>query len=101
VVDLSDRRHTGRNRRTIGNFINGVTAPGARKPAGEDSFALFVDYASARLREDPHLWARTLCDELEGLGFTLSYPSLTRNIRARGLRPPPPPWTASTSTPPL
>jgi hypothetical protein len=45
------------------------------------------DYASARLREDPHLWARTLCDELEGLGFTLSYPSLTRNIRARGLRP--------------
>ena len=42
---------------------------------------------SARLREDPHLWARTLCDELEGLGFALSYPSLTRNIRVRGLRP--------------
>jgi transposase len=80
-------RHTGRNRRTIRNYINGVTTPGVRKPAGEDSFAPFVDYVSARLREDPHLWARTLCDELEGLGFTLSYPSLTRNIRARGLRP--------------
>jgi len=80
-------RHTGRNRRTIRNYINGVTEPGVRKPAGEDSFAPFVDYVSARLREDPHLWARTLCDELEGLGFALSYPSLTRNIRARGLRP--------------
>ena len=77
-------RHTGRNRRTVRNYINGVTAPGVRKPGGEDSFAPFVDYVSARLREDPHLWARTLCDELEGLGFALSYPSLTRNIRARG-----------------
>jgi transposase len=80
-------RHTGRNRRTIRNYINGVTTPGVRKPAGEDSFAPFVDYVSARLREDPHLWARTLCDELEGLGFGLSYQSLTRNIRARELRP--------------
>jgi hypothetical protein len=80
-------RHTGRNRRTIRNYINGVTTPGVRKPAGEDSFAPFVDYVSARLREDPHLWARTLCDELEGLGFTLSYSALTRNIRERGLRP--------------
>lgn len=80
-------RHAGRNRRTIRNYINGVTTPGVRKRASEDSFAPFVDYVSARLREDPHLWARTLCDELEELGFTLSYPSLTRNIRARGLRP--------------
>ncbi len=80
-------RHTGRNRRTIRNYINGVTTPGVRKPAGEDSFAPFVEYVSARLCEDPHLWARTLCDELEELGFGLSYQSLTRNIRARGLRP--------------
>lgn len=80
-------RHTGRNRRTIRNYLNGVTSPGVRQPAGEDAFGPFVDYASARLREDPHLWARTLCDELEELGFALSYQSLTRNIRARGLRP--------------
>jgi hypothetical protein len=39
------------------------------------------------LTEDPHLWARTLFDELEELGFALSYQSLTRNIRARDLRP--------------
>src|SRR5574337_1013105 len=80
-------RHTGRNRRTIRNYINGVTAPGVRKPVGEDSFAPFVDYVSARLCEDPHLWVRTLCDELEALGFPMSYQSLTRNIRGRGLRP--------------
>jgi len=80
-------RHTGRNRRMIRNYLNGVTTAGVRKPAGEDSFAPFLDYVSARLREDPHLWARTLCDELEQLGFPLSYPSLTRNIRVRGLRP--------------
>jgi transposase len=80
-------RHTGRNRRTIRNYLTGVTTPGVRKPVDEGSFGPFVEYVSARLREDPHLWARTLCDELEGLGFALSYPSLTRNIRARGLRP--------------
>jgi transposase len=80
-------RHTGRNRRTIRNYVNGVTTPGVRKPVDEDAFAPFVDYVRARLREDPHLWARTLCDELEELGFALSYQSLTRNVRARGLRP--------------
>jgi hypothetical protein len=41
-----------------------------------------------------HAWSRThtcgpapLYDELEDLGFGLSYPSLTRNIRTRNLRP--------------
>jgi transposase len=92
-------RHTGRNRRTIRNYINGVTTPGVRKSAGEDSFAPFVDYVSARLREDPHLWARTLCDELEELGFALSYPSLTRNIRQRGLRPDCPACRSATDRP--
>ncbi|HYB37383.1 MAG TPA: helix-turn-helix domain-containing protein [Mycobacterium sp.] len=92
-------RHAGRNRRTIRNYINGVTTPGVRKPAGEDSFAPFVDYVSARLREDPHLWARTLCDELEELGFSLSYPSLTRNVRERGLRPDCPACRSATDRP--
>ncbi|WP_421845475.1 IS21/IS408/IS1162 family transposase [Mycobacterium sp.] len=80
-------RHSGRNRRTVRNYLNGVTSPGTRKPAGEDAFDPFVDYVSARLVEDPHLWARTLFDELEELGFALAYSTLTRNIRDRGLRP--------------
>ncbi|MBX4171644.1 helix-turn-helix domain-containing protein [Rhodococcus sp. DMU2021] len=80
-------RHTGRNRRTIRNYLNGTTTPGVRKPAGEDPFEPFVDYVTARLTEDPHLWARTLCDELENLGYTASYQTLTRQIRQRKLRP--------------
>ncbi|GFG67974.1 hypothetical protein MKUB_54640 [Mycobacterium kubicae] len=54
---------------------------------GPDPFDPFVDYVTARLTEDPHLWARTLFDELKELGFGLSYQSLTRNIRVRDLRP--------------
>jgi transposase len=29
-------RHTGRNRRTIRNYLNGATAPGVRKQARPD-----------------------------------------------------------------
>jgi hypothetical protein len=39
------------------------------------------------LRQDPHLQATTLLEELEGLGFGGGYSSLTRAIRVRGLRP--------------
>lgn len=51
-----------------------------------DRFEPFADYVTARLIEDPHLWVQTLHDELVELGFTLSYQSLTRDIRARNLR---------------
>lgn len=80
-------RHTGENHRTVRNYLNGVTTPGERKPAAVDPFAPFIDYVTARLTEDPHLWSRTLCDELEDLGYPMSYPTLTRQIRARHLRP--------------
>jgi hypothetical protein len=58
-----------------------------RARSSPDPFEPFIDYVTAQLREDPHLWARTLFDELEGLGFPLSYQSLSRDIRARVLRP--------------
>ena len=80
-------RHTGRDRKTVRTYLSGERTPGVRARPSPDPFEPFVDYVTARLREDPHLWARTLLDELEEVGFTLSYPSLTRNIRARGLRP--------------
>jgi hypothetical protein len=87
---ISAIRHTGQNRRTIRNYLNGVTTPGVRKPTGPDPFEPFVEYVTARLHEDPHLWARTLLDELEELGFPLSYPTLTRSASggcARTARP--------------
>ncbi|MDI9977436.1 IS21 family transposase [Rhodococcus sp. IEGM 1307] len=80
-------RHTGRDRKTIRAYLNGERTPGVRQPREQDPFAPFVDYVTCRLAEDPHLWARTLCDELEELGYRLSYPTLTRQIRDRKLRP--------------
>ncbi|PPJ21906.1 transcriptional regulator, partial [Nocardia nova] len=80
-------RHTGRDRKTVRAYLAGERTPGVRKRHLPDPFEPFVEYVTARLAEDPHLWAQTLMDELEPLGFPLSYQSLTRNIRARGLRP--------------
>ena len=54
---------------------------------GPDSFDAFVDYVAARFTEDSHLWVITLLEELRPFGFTGSYPTLTRQIRTRALRP--------------
>jgi transposase len=80
-------RHTGLDRKTVRKYLNGDGKPGEGARPSPDPFDPFVDYVTARLVEDPHLWARTLFDELEDLGFGLSYQSLTRNIRIRNLRP--------------
>lgn len=88
-------RHTGRDRKTVRAYLNGQRSPGVRKRSA-DPFAPFLDYITARLIEDPHLWALTLLDELLGLGFVLSYQSLTREIRARQLRPPCPACAGAT-----
>jgi hypothetical protein len=80
-------RHTGHDRKTVRSYLAGEQKLGVRAQPSPDRFAPFIDYVSARLVEDPHLWARTLFDELEGLGFGLSYQSLTRNIRQGNLRP--------------
>ena len=81
-------RHTGLDRKTVRKYLAGERERrGCGRGRSPDPFEPFVDYVTARLVEDPHLWARTLFDELEELGFGLSYQSLTRNIRARNLRP--------------
>ena len=78
--------HVGRDRKTVRDYLNGKREPGVRRRA-TDPFVPFVEYVTARLTEDPHLWAVTLFDELEALGFTASYQTLTREIRDRSLRP--------------
>ncbi len=80
-------RHLDRDRKTISAYLNGDRTAGIRAPAGEDRFERFVDYCRERLVEDPHLWAMTLFDEVVGLGFDQSYPTFTRQLRARTLRP--------------
>ena len=62
----------------------GAGGPG---PAAADPFGPFAAYCAARLAEDPHLWATTLFDEVTELGYDRSYPTFTRALRARGLRP--------------
>jgi hypothetical protein len=50
-------------------------------------FAEYVEYCRLRLDADPHVWATTLFDEVVALGYGGSYPSFTRAIRERSLRP--------------
>jgi transposase len=80
-------RHTGRDRKTVRAYLNGTSTPGVRKRHDVDPFEVFLAYVTARLVDDPHLWLRTLCDELEDLGYVMSYQTLTRQVRDRKLRP--------------
>ena len=56
-------RHTGHDRKTVRKYLAGDATPGIRARSSPDPFEPFVDYVTARLVEDPHLWARTLYDE--------------------------------------
>ncbi len=80
-------RHLGRDRKTVRAYLSGKRVPGQRKPAGPDRFERFESYCKVRFGDDPHLWATTLFDEVADLGYDGSYPSFTRALRARGLRP--------------
>lgn len=57
-------RRTSHDRKTIRSYLRGDREPGVRKRAAPDVFEPFTDYVTARLIEDPHLWAVTLLDEL-------------------------------------
>jgi transposase len=80
-------RHLDRDRKTIRAYLTGERVPGQRRPAGPDTFAVFEEYCRIRLKQDPHLQASTLLEELRRFGFDGAYSSLTKAIRVRGLRP--------------
>ena len=80
-------RHLGHDRKTIRAYLNGDRVAGVRARAGEDRFGPFVEYCRERLLEDLHLWAMTLFDEIVVLGFVQSYPTFTRQLRIRSMRP--------------
>lgn len=79
-------RHLGHDRKTIRAYLAGREA-GVRARSGPDPFEPYAAYVRQRLADDPHLWASTLYDELLELGYERSYPTMTRAVRARGLRP--------------
>ncbi len=66
-------RHLRRDRKTIRAYLTGARAPGKRKRTLPDPFAPFIPYVTARLQEDPHVWATALYDEVIALGFSRSY----------------------------
>src|SRR5260370_24209936 len=80
-------RHLGRDRKTVRSYLSGERAPGQRKPGGPDRFAAYESYCRIRFGDDPHLWATTLFGEVADLGYEGAYPSFTRALRRRGLRP--------------
>ena len=81
-------RHLGRDRKTIRAYLNGQREPGRRKPAVEaDPFDAFEAYVRQRFVDDPHVWSVTLFDEVTAAGYVGSYPTFTRKLRERSLRP--------------
>ena len=80
-------RHLGRDRETVAAYLAGTRTPGVRARPVRDPFEEFAEYCRIRLADDPHLWGTTLFDEVVALGYPGSYPSFTRGIRARRLRP--------------
>lgn len=80
-------RHTGRDRKTIRAYLSGARQPGVRMTVEPDPFDLIEAYVRQRLSDDHGVWATTLFDEVEALGYDRSYPTFTRKIRQRRLRP--------------
>src|SRR5680860_114929 len=89
-------RHLGHDRKTIRDYLDGKRTPGVRASSTPNPFEEFAEYARIRLSDDPHLWATALFDEVVALGYAGSYPSFTRGLRARALRPHCEPCQAST-----
>ena len=80
-------RHLGHDRKTIRAYLAGDRIAGERRRVEVNVFDQFEPYVRARLREDPHLWASVLFDEIVTLGFDRSYPIFTHQLRTRKLRP--------------
>lgn len=79
-------RHLGRDRGTVRAHLASKRTPGERRRAA-DPFERLEPYVAQRLNDDPHLQLSTLLRELQALGFSGSYQTLTREVRVRALRP--------------
>ena len=80
-------RHTGRDRKTVRAYLSGVREAGVRVRSEPDLFDRFEPYVRQRLRDDRHVRATVLFAEVVALGYRRAYPTFTRQLRDRGLRP--------------
>ena len=62
-------RHLGSDRKTIRAYLNGETGRRGAQARPVRIRSSRSSTTAARLVEDPHLWATTLFDELQPLGF--------------------------------
>ncbi len=77
-------RHTGRDRKTVRRALAGL---GCSRRSAPSALEPFCGYLAARFEDDPHVLVSVLHRELLELGFARSYQTLTRELRALGLRP--------------
>ncbi len=80
-------RHTGRDRKTVRAYLAGEHQPGVRMAVEPDPFDRIEAYVRQRLSDDHGVWGTTLFDEVTALGYDRSYPTFTRKLRQRQLRP--------------
>ena len=80
-------RHVGVDRKTVRAYLAGEREVGVRRRSAADAFEVVEAYVRQRLTDDPHVRARVLFGEVQGLGYGASYPTFVRRIRHRGLRP--------------
>ena len=78
-------RHVGRDRKTVRDYLNGKREPGVRKRALIRSRRSGLCDREVG-RGSASVGDRTF-DELQAFGLQAWYPTLTREIRARRLRP--------------
>lgn len=78
-------RHTGRDRKTIRRHLAGFKPSRGNAPSPLEPWRAYLE---ARFSDDPHVFATVLHGELTDLGFARSYPTLVKEIRRLGLRPP-------------
>lgn len=80
-------RHIGRDRKTVRAYLSGERHPGVRVNSEPDPFDRIEAYVAQRLADDHGVWGTTLFDEVQALGYDRSYPTFTRKLRQRQLRP--------------
>lgn len=80
-------RHIGRDRKTVRAYLDGEREPGVRANPVPDPFDRIEAYVRQRLADDHGVWATVLFDEVTALGYDRSYPTFTRHLRDRELRP--------------
>ncbi len=77
-------RHTGRDRKSVAKYRAGGRPGRERQPS---CLVPFRGYLEARCSDDAHVLATVLYEELVGLGFDRSCPTLVRELRTLQLRP--------------